>query len=50
MARYDQRGMKAVEIARDLIAFYPKAIHRRQPYVILMSPSKGFVRKMNFSR
>jgi hypothetical protein len=39
----DQSGSPGkVQIASDLIAFYPQAIHRQQPYVILLDPATAF--------
>jgi hypothetical protein len=37
---------EAVRISSGLIAFYPHAIHRPQPYVILLDPASGILRRL----
>jgi hypothetical protein len=39
--------LQAVQIAGDLIAFYPQAIHQPQPYVILLDPSSGILKRLD---
>lgn len=41
-----QCNLKAVQIGTDLIAFYPREIHRPQPYVILLAPSSGILKRL----
>ncbi len=38
--------LEAVQIASDLIAFYPHAIHQPQPYVILLDPASGILKRL----
>ena len=38
---------EAVRISSGLIAFYPQAIHRPQPYVILLDPASGILRRLD---
>jgi hypothetical protein len=40
-------GFEAVRIASDLIAFYPQAIHQPQPYVILLDPASGMLKRLD---
>lgn len=40
-------ALEAVQIAGDLIAFYPQAIHHPQPYVILLDPSSGILKRLD---
>jgi hypothetical protein len=42
-----QRAFEAVKISSNLIAFYPQAIHRTQPYVILLDPASGILRRLD---
>jgi len=42
-----QRAFEAVRISRSLIAFYPQAIHRTQPYVILLDPASGILKRLD---
>ena len=47
-----QRGetraaLRAVWIGSDLIAFYPQAIHQPQPYVILLDPASGVLKRLD---
>lgn len=39
--------LQGVKIGSNLIAFYPQAIHRPQPYVILLDPAKGMLRRLD---
>jgi hypothetical protein len=39
--------LQAVQIAGDLIAFYPQAIHQPQPYVILLDPTSGILKRLD---
>jgi hypothetical protein len=39
--------LKAVGIASDLIAFYSQAIHLPQPYVILLDPVSGILKRID---
>jgi hypothetical protein len=39
-----QCNLEAVPIGTDLIAFYPREMHRPQPYVILLAPSSGILK------
>ena len=39
--------LEAVQIASHLIAFYPQAIHRPQPYVILLDPASGILKRLD---
>lgn len=39
-------ALEAVQIANDLIAFYPQAIHQPQPYVILLDPASGILKRL----
>jgi hypothetical protein len=46
--RLANRGaLEPVQIASDLIAFYPQAIHQTQPYVILLDPGSGILKRLN---
>jgi hypothetical protein len=40
-------GLEAVQIASDLIAFYPQVIHHTQPYVILLDPASGILKRLD---
>jgi hypothetical protein len=44
-----ERAFNAVKISRGLIAFYPDAIHRPQPYVILLDPTSGILRRLDLT-
>jgi len=46
-SRTTQRAFEAVKISSGLIAFYPQAIHRAQPYVILLDPASGILKRLN---
>ena len=41
-----QCNLEAVQIGTDLIAFYPREMHRPQPYVILFAPSSGILKRI----
>jgi len=45
-SRTTRRALEAVRISSGLIAFYPQAIHRPQPYVILLDPASGILRRL----
>ena len=40
-------ALEAVRIGSDLIAFYPQAIHQPQPYVILLDPASGILKRLD---
>lgn len=42
-----RRAFEAVKISSGLIAFYPQAIHRTQPYVILLDPASGILKRLD---
>jgi len=42
-----RRALEAVWISSGLIAFYPEAIHRPQPYVILLDPTSGIFKRLD---
>jgi hypothetical protein len=42
-----RRGYQTVRISSGLIAFYPQAIHRPQPYVILLDPASGILKRLD---
>jgi hypothetical protein len=44
------RALRAVRISGGLIAFYPAAIHRPQPYVILLDPVTGIMKHLQLPR
>jgi hypothetical protein len=47
MKRGDIRpALQAVRISSNLIAFYPRAMHRAQPYVILLDPDSGILKRL----
>ena len=46
-SRSTRRTYEAVRISSGLIAFYPQAIHRAQPYVILLDPASGILRRLD---
>jgi len=46
--RAPRRAYGAVRISSGLIAFYPRAIYRRQPYVILLDPASGILKRLDF--
>ena len=39
--------LEAVRIGSDLIALYPQAIHQPQPYVILLDPASGILKRLD---
>jgi len=39
-------ALETVQIASDLIAFYPQAIHQQQP-VILLDPATGILKRLD---
>jgi len=41
------RALEAVRISSGLIAFYPRAIHRPQPYVILLDLKSGILKRLD---
>jgi hypothetical protein len=47
VSRATQPAFEAVKISSGLIAFYPQAIHRAQPYVILLDPVSGILKRLN---
>jgi hypothetical protein len=42
-----RRAFERVRISGGLIAFYPQAIHRVQPYVILLDSASGILKRLN---
>lgn len=42
-----RRALEAVRIGSDLIGFYPQEIHRPQPYVILLDPASGILKRLD---
>ena len=40
-------ALETVQIANDLVAFYPQAIHQQQPYVILLDPASGTLKGLD---
>ena len=40
-------ALETVQIASELIAFYPQAIHQQQPYVILLDPASGILKRLD---
>jgi hypothetical protein len=40
-------ALETIQIASDLIAFYPQAIHQQQPYVILLDPATGILKRLD---
>lgn len=46
-SRATRRAFEAVRISSGLIAFYPQAIHRPQPYVILLDPASGILKRLD---
>jgi hypothetical protein len=42
-----QGALQAVRIGSGLIAFYPQAIHQPQPYVILLDPGSGILKRLD---
>jgi hypothetical protein len=47
--RATRRAFEAVRISSGLIAFYPQSIHRPQPYVILLDPVSGILKRLELS-
>jgi len=45
--RSTRRAYEAVRISSSLIAFYPQAIHRPQPYVLLLDPASGILKRLD---
>ena len=39
--------LKAIEVSSDLIAFYSQEIHLPQPYVILLDPVSGILKRVD---
>jgi len=48
-SRVTRRPFEAVRISSGLIAFFPQAIHRTQPYVILLDPVSGIFKRLDLS-
>jgi len=46
-SRTSRRAYETVRISSGLIAFYPQAIHRPQPYVILLDPASGIIKRLD---
>jgi hypothetical protein len=40
-------SLEAVQIGNGLIAFYPQEMHQPQPYVILLNPASGILKRLN---
>lgn len=45
--RTRRQAFEAVRISNGLIAFYPQAIHRPQPYVILLDLVSGILKRLD---
>jgi hypothetical protein len=45
--RPERQAFETVKISNGLIAFYPVAIHRPQPYVILLDPTTGILKRLD---
>jgi hypothetical protein len=41
------QSLEAVQIGNGLIAFYPQEMHQPQPYVILLNPASGILKRLN---
>jgi hypothetical protein len=39
--------LEAVRVGKELIAFFPQEMHRPQPYVILLDPASGILKRLN---
>jgi len=46
-SRATGQALEAVKISNGLIALYPRAIHRPQPYVILLDPASGILKRLD---
>jgi hypothetical protein len=46
-SRTSPPALEAVRVSPGLIAFYPRAIHRRQPYVILLDQASGIIKRLD---
>jgi len=46
-SRATRRPYETVRISSGLIAFYPQAIHRPQPYVILLDLASGILKRLD---
>jgi hypothetical protein len=46
-SRATRRAFEAVRISSGLIAFFPVAIQRPQPYVILLDPVSGILKRLD---
>jgi hypothetical protein len=46
-SRATKRPYEAVRISSSLIAFYPQAIYRPQPYVLLLDPASGILKRLD---
>lgn len=46
-SRATGQALEAVRISNGLIALYPRAIHRPQPYVILLDPASGILKRLD---
>jgi len=46
-SRATGEGFEAVRISHGLIAFYPRAIQQAQPYVILLDPESGILKRLD---
>ena len=47
IGRVARRVLEAVGIGSHLIAFYPGEIHRSRPFVILLDPAKGILKRLD---
>ncbi len=45
--RAARQAFEALRISSGLIAFYPVAIHRPQPYAILLDPASGILKRLD---
>lgn len=42
-----RQSLEAVQIGNGLIAFYPQNMQQPQPYVILLNPASGILKRLN---
>jgi len=46
-SRVSRQSLEAVQMGNGLIAFYPQKMHQPQPYVILLNPASGILKRLN---
>ena len=49
MKRWERSALEPVRISSELIAFYPQPLRHAQPYVILLDPASGILKRLNLS-